>query len=154
MDHARHAPPAASAAPPRAPPAGTTYTCPMHPQIRRAAPGSCPICGMALEPVLPAEDEDNDELRAMTRRFWWALALSLPLLAMAMPEALPFDASAWVDRTAAALGLPHRLGVTWAQWLQAALATPVVWWAGWPLLQRGARSFATGRLNMFSLIGG
>src|SRR6185437_9253486 len=105
---------------------GAEYTCPMHPEIRRVGPGTCPICGMSLEPVAPKEGpEDDTELRDMTRRFWIAVALSAPTMA---------------------LGMLAR----WA-WLQAALATPVVLWCGWPLLERGWRSLR-GRLNMFSLI--
>ena len=132
-----------------------TYTCPMHPDIRQAGPGSCPICGMALEPVMPtAAEEENPELIDMTRRFWIALALSIPVLWLAMGEGVRFfDLGAAVDKLAAMLGLPHLMPVTWAQWLEAALATPVVLWAGWPFLERGWRSFVTWQLNMFSLIG-
>jgi Cu2+-exporting ATPase len=133
---------------------GTIYTCPMHPEIRRSAPGSCPICGMALEPVAPSLDEgENPELVDMTRRFWIALALSIPVLWLAMGEALgALDLGAAVDRLATSLGLQRLAMATWAQWLEALLATPVVLWAGWPFLERGWRSFATWRLNMFSLI--
>jgi Cu2+-exporting ATPase len=145
-------PAAASASPPTG---AATYTCPMHPEIRQAGPGSCPICGMALEPVMPtAEEEENPELVDMTRRFWIALALSIPVLWIAMGEGVRFlDFGAAVDRLATMLGLPHLMSVTWAQWLEAALATPVVVWAGWPFLERGWRSFASWQLNMFSLIG-
>ncbi len=130
------------------------YTCPMHPQIRRNAPGNCPICGMALEPVAPTVgEEDNPELRSMTRRFWVSLVLCIPLLLMAMHEMLPFDLNGWVERLATGLGLPHLMAVSWAQCLQALLATPVVLWAGWPFFERGWRSFVTWQLNMFSLIG-
>ncbi len=130
------------------------YTCPMHPQIRRNAPGNCPICGMALEPVAPTVGaEDNPELRSMTRRFWVSLVLCIPLLLMAMHEMLPFDLNGWVEHLATGLGLPHLMAVSWAQYLQALLATPVVLWAGWPFFERGWRSFVTWQLNMFSLIG-
>ena len=134
---------------------GVIYTCPMHSQIRQVGPGNCPICGMALEPVAPlATDEENPELISMTRRFWVALVLSVPLLLMAMKEMLPFfDLNSLIERMAAGAGLPHLMGVTWAQCAQLALATPVVLWAGWPFLERGWRSFVTWQLNMFSLIG-
>jgi Cu2+-exporting ATPase len=134
---------------------GGEYTCPMHPEIRKKGPGSCPICGMALEPVAPsASDEENPELADMTRRFWVALALSIPVLWLAMGAAVPMlDLGAGVERLAAALGLPRLTSITWGQCLEAVLATPAVLWAGWPLLERGWRSFATWQLNMFSLIG-
>ncbi|HEY2966730.1 MAG TPA: heavy metal translocating P-type ATPase [Casimicrobiaceae bacterium] len=145
-----------SAKPAAAPsPAGTVYTCPMHPQIRRSAPGNCPICGMALEPLVPtAEEGENPELRDMTRRFWVALVLSAPLLLLAMGEGMRgFDLSGVIEQLATRLGLPHLMSVTWTQCVEAALATPVVLWAGWPFLERGGRSFLTWQLNMFSLIG-
>ena len=136
------------------PTTSTIWTCPMHPQIRRSGPGNCPICGMALEPLAPsAEEGPNPELIDMTRRFWVALAITVPLLVLAMGELLGFDANGAVDRVANAFGLPHLMSVTWAQCLQTALATPVVLWAGWPFLERGWRSFRTWNLNMFSLIG-
>jgi len=146
-------PPAKTAAPPSA--AGTIYTCPMHPQIRQRAPGNCPICGMALEPVMPTAGEgENPELRDMVRRFWVALVLSVPLLVLAMGEGMPvFDLSGVIEQLATKLGLPHLMSVTWTQCVEAALATPVVLWAGWPFLERGWRSFVTWQLNMFSLIG-
>ena len=135
--------------------AATIYTCPMHPEIRQPGPGNCPICGMALEPVMPSADEEqNPELVDMTRRFWVALALSIPVLWLAMGEGVRFlDLGAAVDKFAAAMGLPHLMTVTWAQCVEAVLATPVVLWAGWPFLERGWRSFASWQLNMFSLIG-
>jgi Cu+-exporting ATPase len=108
------------------------YTCPMHPEVRRAAPGACPICGMALEPVAPTASAPPDELRAMARRFWISAALTAPLMAMAMRHGPPAGA--------------------WGGWLQAALATPVVAWGGWPFFARGGQSLRTGRLNMFTLI--
>ena len=133
---------------------GVVYTCPMHPQIRASAPGNCPICGMTLEPVTPlAVEERNVELESMTRRFWVALALSIPLLVMTMgPMLTSYDVSAVIDRTGNWLALPHWMPATWSQCVQAVLATPVVLWAGWPFLERGAKSFRTRQLNMFSLI--
>jgi Cu2+-exporting ATPase len=127
----------------------------MHPQIRQVGPGNCPICGMTLEPLAPsATVGENPELRDMTRRFWVALALTIPLLVLAMGELVPgFDPGAAVDRWAASAGLPHWMKATWAQCIQALLVTPVVLWAGWPFLERGWRSFRTWQLNMFSLIG-
>jgi Cu2+-exporting ATPase len=110
---------------------------------------------MTLEPISPAATgEIGAELRDMTQRFRVALALTLPLLLLAMGGMFPgVDPDSAIDRLAAGLGLPHLMRVTWAQWLQALLATPVVFWAGWPFLERGWRSFRTWRLNMFSLIG-
>ncbi|MBI3382245.1 MAG: copper-translocating P-type ATPase [Aquabacterium sp.] len=140
-------------------PAGTIYTCPMHPQIRQDHPGNCPICGMTLEPLLPTAtaEEESPELRTMTQRFWFALVFSVPLLLMAMHEFFPFDLSAWVDEAIGGLAdrfaWPHWLQVSWSQCVQALLATPVVLWAGWPFFERGWRSFVTWQLNMFSLIG-
>jgi Cu2+-exporting ATPase len=127
----------------------------MHPQIRQSNPGQCPICGMALEPLVPAAIEgENPELVDMTRRFRVALALTLPILLLAMGDMLPaFAARSWVDRAAVAAGLPHSASTGASQWLEALLATPVVLWAGWPFLERGWRSFRTWQLNMFSLIG-
>jgi Cu+-exporting ATPase len=112
----------------------------MHPEIVREEPGSCPICGMALEPMTPTAEAEHPELRDMTRRFWISLALSVPLLAMVMAEHL---AKATVD----ALIPPHL-----AVWVQLILATPAVLWGGWPFFQRGFASFVSRRLNMFSLI--
>lgn len=149
-----HASAVLNAATPEAGGSDVIYTCPMHPQIRQKGPGNCPICGMTLEPVAPTVGEDdNPELRSMTRRFWVSLALCIPLLLMAMHEMLPFDLNGWVERRAMGLGLPHLTSVSWAQCLQALLATPVVLWAGWPFFERGWRSFVTWQLNMFSLIG-
>ena len=117
------------------------WTCPMHPQIVRQAPGSCPICGMALEPLVPAAGEPvNPELRDMTRRFWVGVALSLPLLAMAMTDHL---AKPVLD----ALIAPRS-----AVWIQLILATPAVLWGGWPFFRRGWASLVNRRLNMFTLI--
>jgi P-type Cu+ transporter len=122
-------------------PGKTIYTCPMHPQIEQDHPGECPICGMALEPKsVAAAPEDNAELRDMTRRFWIGGALALPVLAVAMAEMfLGHD-------------MPAALTGRAAQWLQLVLSTPVVFWAGWPLLVRGVKSLRTGNLNMFTLI--
>ena len=117
------------------------YTCPMHPQVERDRPGPCPICGMALEPksVGPKSDEDDAELRDMTRRFRVAVVLTVPLLLAAMLPMLGVPVDRWIA--------PRLL-----DWLQLALATPVVLWAGWPFFERGGRSVVTGHLNMFTLI--
>ncbi len=120
---------------------GTVYTCPMDPQVRQEAPGTCPICGMALEPEgVPPAEEDRSELNDMTRRFWISAALTLPLFVFTMVEMLP----------GALLGAFGAGPV--GQWLQLALAAPVVLWAGWPLLARGFTSIRTMNLNMFTLI--
>ena len=127
------------APPPPAPP-GTIYTCPMHPEIRQEGPGSCPICGMALEPELvTAEAPPNHELIDFTRRFWVGLAFALPVLALEMGGHL-FD-------------LHRFIAPQTSNWLQFALATPVVLWSGWPFFERGWRSLVTRNLNMFTLIG-
>ena len=120
-------------------PEGTIYTCPMHPEIRQVGPGSCPICGMALEPVLAAAAAGrNPELVDMTRRFWIGLALSLPVVALEMGGHL-------VDL--------HRLiSAAASNWVQLVVATPVVLWAGWPFFVRGWRSIVSRNLNMFTLI--
>jgi Cu+-exporting ATPase len=120
-------------------PAGGRWTCPMHPQIVRDEPGSCPICGMALEPITPTgEAVENPELRDMTRRFWVAAALAVPVVASAMAGDVPALTTVGSSRTAV--------------WLQAALATPAVLWAGWPFFQRGWQSVCSRHLNMFTLI--
>ncbi len=117
------------------------WTCPMHPQIVRKEPGNCPICGMALEPMTPtAGDTASPELRDMTRRFWAGVALSVPLLAMAM--------AAHFDKPALDALLSPRLAV----WVQLILGTPAVLWGGWPFFQRGWSSVVNRRLNMFTLI--
>lgn len=117
------------------------YTCPMHPEIVRTKPGVCPICGMALEPrTISAADEPNPELVDMTRRFWIGTALSAPLLVLAMGEMIPGSP------------LAHALPGTLKNWIQFALATPVVLWCGRPLLQRGWQSVRNRSLNMFTLI--
>ncbi|HET7806178.1 MAG TPA: heavy metal translocating P-type ATPase [Pseudolabrys sp.] len=118
---------------------GTIYTCPMHPEIRQVGPGSCPICGMALEPEIAAsESGPNPELVDMTRRFWIGLILSLPVLALEMGGHLT--------------NLHMLLGKTLSNWIQFALATPVVLWAGWPFFLRAWQSVVTRNLNMFTLI--
>jgi P-type Cu+ transporter len=120
-------------------PEGTIYTCPMHPQIRQIGPGTCPICGMALEPELAtAENGPNPELLDMTRRFWIGLALALPVVAIEMGAHLT--------------GLDRYLSPAISNWIQLLLATPVVVWAGWPFFVRGWRSLVNRSLNMFTLI--
>ncbi|CDW96193.1 Copper-transporting P-type ATPase [Thiomonas arsenitoxydans] len=137
--HEAHPGPALSARPASG---GTRYTCPMHPQIVCDAPGSCPICGMTLEPLtVQAQDEDNPELASMTRRFWVGLALTLPVLALAMIDYLPGIHAAALPGAAA------------YPWIEFALASPVVLWGGWPFFVKGWRSVATWNLNMFTLIG-
>lgn len=117
------------------------YTCPMHPEIEQVGPGACPICGMDLEPkfVDMAEHGDDEQYADMKRRFWVGVALSLPLLVIAMGPMVGLQVTRWIGPTAFA-------------WLQLVLATPVVFWCGWPLLVRGAKSFRSFHLNMFSLI--
>jgi P-type Cu+ transporter len=119
-------------------PAGTIYTCPMHPQIRQVGPGSCPICGMALEPEqVSLDDAPDPELADMTRRFWIALVLTLPVFAIEMGSHLA--------------GI-HLVPPAWSNWISLALATPVVLWAGAPFFVRGWNSLVTRNLNMFTLI--
>ncbi|MGE3874815.1 MAG: YHS domain-containing protein, partial [Parvibaculaceae bacterium] len=116
------------------------YTCPMHPEIRQPGPGSCPICGMALEPeIATADSGPNPELADMTRRFWIGLVLTLPVLVLEMGRHL-FPA------------LMHAVPQSLSNWLQLAFATPVVLWAGLPFFERGWRSLVTQKLNMFTLI--
>ena len=120
----------AEAAPATPVPAGTIYTCPMHPEIRQVGPGSCPICGMALEPAEASLDHGpNEELLDMTRRLWIGLVLSLPVVAMEMGGHLT--------------NLHMLLGQKTSNWLQFALATPVVLWGGWPFFVRGWQSLRT-----------
>src|SRR5712692_9970971 len=119
----------------------TEYTCPMHPKIVRDAPGSCPLCGMALEPrTVTLEDEENLELRDMSRRFWVSAVLAAPVLFLAMADMIP--------------GQPvgHLVAASVATWLELALATPVVLWGGWPFFERGWQSFVNRSPNMFTLI--
>ena len=117
---------------------GTIWTCPMHPEIRRSEPGSCPICGMALEPLEPSlEEGPNPELVDMTRRFWLSALFSIPLVILTLGA----DVFGW-----------HLLPMRLAPWAQLALATPVVLWGGWPFFERGWASVRTRNLNMFTLI--
>lgn len=116
------------------------YTCPMDPEVQQIGPGSCPKCGMALEPLLASAVEDTTELDDMQRRFWFSLFLSLPLLIIAMSDMVGWN-------------LAHDLGHQTLGWIQAALSTPVVLWFGLPFLERAVQSFKTNNLNMFSLIG-
>jgi Cu+-exporting ATPase len=140
VDPGRYAstvPTEASSAETEAAPAGTTYTCPMHPEVRQDHPGTCPKCGMTLEPVLPSlEEDENPELRDFQRRFWWTLPLTVVVTFLAM--------------------LGHRLG--WFEmgtqsWVELALAAPIVLWAGWPFFQRGVQSVVHRSPNMWTLIG-
>ena len=117
-----------------------TYTCPMHPEIVRNGPGSCPICGMALARLVPAGDEENAELIDMTRRFWVGAALTLPVFVVAMAAELAPNL------------LAKLMNPMLAQWLEALLATPVVLWGGWPFFVRGWQSLVNRHLNMFTLI--
>ena len=119
----------------------TVFTCPMHPEIEQVGPGDCPICGMDLEPkfVDMAEHGDDEQYADMKRRFWVGVALSVPLLVIAMGPMVGLRVADWMS--------PSVFG-----WLQLALATPVVFWCGWPLLVRGTKSFRSWNLNMFSLI--
>ena len=120
------------------------YTCPMHPEVQQDHPGNCPKCGMTLElktVTAGTNDEESAELRDMTRRFWIGAALALPVFVLAMAHLIP------------PLGRQPWVGGNASRWMQFALATPVVGWAGWPLLHRGWRSVVTRRLNMFTLIG-
>src|SRR4051812_8622151 len=118
---------------------GTIYTCPMHPEIRQIGPGSCPICGMALEPEIASADTGpNPELADMSRRFWIGTALSAPVVVLEMGAHIA-GAHAWIDQTL-------------SNWIQFAFATPVVLWAGWPFFVRGWQSVVTRNLNMFTLI--
>jgi Cu+-exporting ATPase len=113
----------------------TVYTCPMHPEIRRSAPGNCPICGMALEPVMPTLEDDNPELADFSRRFWWTLPLTIVVVLLAM--------------------FGHRAAFTSPQtqsWIELALSAPIVLWAGWPFFVRGAQSVANRSPNMWTLI--
>ena len=122
------------------PGSGALYTCPMHPEIVRDKPGSCPICGMALEPMMATGDETNPELEDMSRRFWVCLALSAPLLLMAMSAMIPGQP------------LSHLVSGRAAVWIELALATPVILWGGLPFFARGWASIVNRSPNMFTLI--
>ncbi len=138
-DPERYLDPGVAAAKAEPVPDGTVYTCPMHPEVRQVGPGSCPICGMALEPLLVTADAGpNHELTYMTRRFWVGLALALPVLALEMGGHL--------------IGLDRVVPRSTSNWVQLLLATPVVLWAGWPFFLRGWQSVLTRNLNMFTLI--
>ncbi|MEZ5582585.1 MAG: copper-translocating P-type ATPase [Candidatus Competibacteraceae bacterium] len=120
----------------------TQYTCPMHPEILQDEPGSCPKCGMALESqTVTLEEEENPELKDMTRRFWISAVLTIPLVILAMGRHIPGVSFDW-------LGSPQTLN-----WLELLLATPVVLWGGWPFFERGWQSLVNRSLNMFTLIG-
>ncbi|EPH7298762.1 HAD-IC family P-type ATPase, partial [Pseudomonas aeruginosa] len=132
--HANTAVSPAPAASPTAP--GTIYTCPMHPEIRQDHPGTCPKCGMTLEPLLPDLDDDNPELRDFSRRFWWTLPLTLVVLALAMlGERL------------------HLMDMATQSWVELVLSLPIVLWAGWPFFSRGWLSVVNRSPNMWTLIG-
>jgi len=120
-------------------PSAAQYTCPMHPEVAQAGPGSCPKCGMALVPIA-AEEEENAELRDMTRRFWTGVVFSVPLVALAMPPALG---------VAEPFGVPSNVRV----WLELILGTPVVLWSGWPFFRKFALSLRNRSPNMYTLIG-
>jgi Cu+-exporting ATPase len=118
---------------------GVLYICPMDPEVSSPVPGNCPKCGMSLEPKrVTLEAGPNPELVDMTRRFWWGLGLSVPVFVLAMADMIP--------------GLGHRFNSTAVNIIQLILATPVVFWAGWPLLERGTMSVVRGSPNMFTLI--
>jgi len=117
-------------------PAGTVYTCPMHPEVRQDHPGNCPKCGMTLEPMLPDLDDDNPELRDFQRRFWWTLPLTVLVFVLAM--------------------FGHDLGLmnmSTQSWVELVLATPIVLWGGWPFFYRGWQSVVLRSPNMWTLIG-
>ncbi|WP_280960081.1 heavy metal translocating P-type ATPase [Enterovirga rhinocerotis] len=138
-DPERYLDPAKAKAAAEAVPEGTVFTCPMHPEVRQVGPGSCPICGMALEPAMvTAEAGPNHELIDFTRRFRIGLVLTLPVFVLEMGGHL--------------FGLFHGIGQQRMNWIGLVLATPVVFWAGWPFLERGARSLVSRHFNMFTLI--
>src|SRR6266446_3142702 len=141
LDQKRYATPAAERVEPAPTHPRTKWTCPMHPQIVRDEPGSCPICGMALEPMNVTGDEGhNPELADMTRRFWIGLALTVPLLGSMVGDMLPGEP------------LRHLISPRVSAWVQLLLATPVVLWAGSPFFVRGWASVVNRSLNMFTLI--
>ena len=142
-EHSHHENPAHAPASMKPGPAGdqsqVEYTCPMHPQVRQMGPGHCPICGMALEPVVAtAEQGENPELRDMTRRFWIGTALTLPVFALEMGGHL--------------FNIHHLVAQQTSNWVQLLLGTPVVLWSGWPFFTRAVASVRNRSLNMFSLI--
>ncbi|MGB3691055.1 MAG: copper-translocating P-type ATPase, partial [Jannaschia helgolandensis] len=122
---------------------GTIYTCPMHAQVRHPGPGSCPLCGMALEPeTISLEDEGpNPELVDFSRRMWVGIALTIPILILTMPPYLGYPQ------------LREFFGERASLWIEVVIGTPVILWSGWPFFERGYKSFRTMNLNMFSLIG-
>ena len=127
--------PEAAVAPAQAP-SGTVYTCPMHPEVRQDHPGSCPKCGMSLEPVIPLDEDDNSELKDFQRRFWWTLPLTLMVTVLAM--------------------FGHRLGwfdMRTQTWVELVLSLPVVLWTGWPFFVKGWQSIVHRSPNMWTLIG-
>ena len=136
-DPQKYLAPKPAAAPTAAAPTGTIYTCPMHPEIRRDRPGNCPICGMALEPLMPSlDEEESPELVDFRRRFWWTLPLTIIVTVLAMAG--------------------HRLqwlAPATQSWVELVLSAPVVWWAGWPFFVRWRQSIANGSPNMWTLIG-
>ncbi len=137
--HGKHAAAAATSQAAKGDPSQVEYTCPMHPQVRQIGPGACPICGMALEPVLAtSEAGESPELRDMTKRLWSGAVLTAPVFALEMGGHV-FD-------------LHHLLAQQASNWIQLLLATPVVLWAGWPFFTRAAASVKNRSLNMFSLI--
>jgi Cu+-exporting ATPase len=138
--YAQAKPDAAPTHPPAKAESHGEYTCPMHPQIVRDAPGSCPICGMALEPRQVTAEDTNPELADMTRRLWISIALAVPMLALMVSAFLP------------SMPMQHLFSArTWA-WIELALATPVVLWCGLPFFDRGWQSVVHRSLNMFTLI--
>lgn len=116
------------------------YTCPMHPEIKQKGPGSCPICGMALEPLI-ANDAENEELKDMTKRFWMAAAFTIPLFVISMGDMLPGNP------------ISQMLSYELRLWLELILALPVCLWSAWPFYVRGIDSIKRRHLNMFTLIG-
>jgi Cu+-exporting ATPase len=137
MGTARTAPPSKASAQRR------QYTCPMHPEVIRDHPGDCPKCGMALEPMtVGTAEEENPELVDMTRRFWISLAFTIPIVVLAMGEMIP-----------GVVGKGGIISPRAGDWLELALATPVVLWGGWPFFVRAWKSFVSTHLNMFTLIG-
>src|SRR5262245_41838650 len=122
------------------PPTGAKYTCPMHPEIVRDAPGDCPICGMALIPIAGTGEADDSELRDLTKRFWIGTALTIPLIILAMSPMI---------------GIHEPFGLTPRHrgWVEFVLGTPVVLWVGWPILHKFWLSVTRWNLNMYTLIG-